>query len=102
MPGASRPASGLAFHGMDQSPSTTSGEREPSASGLDHLQQNPAVSRAENPSAALPRIVSSSSCGDSTTSNLNSSVGSQSTYGVSRRSSVFSTHPTNASEPPHL
>src|SRR5437667_6686883 len=100
MPSASLPASGLAFHGIDQSPIWTSRTSRPSGSGSDHFQQNPAERRDVCPASAFIRTSCSSSWGESTTSKSNSSDGSSKTYGVCLNSSVLSTQPTKASDPP--
>src|SRR5687767_5442686 len=92
-------ASGFAFHGIDQSPISTSATSEPSGLGFDHGQQNPAVSRAVVPSDERFRTHASSSSGLSATWNSNVSLRSQRTVGVRRISSVFSTQATYASEP---
>ena len=78
MPGARRPASGLAFQGICQAPTLTSWTSVPSGSGLLQGQQKPAVRRAEWPSSAFERIRASSCSTESTMRKSNVSlVGSQ-------------------------
>ena len=89
----------LAFQGIDQSPTLTSGSSSPASSGSDQGQQKPATSRAVAPSPALPRISVSSSLTEPTIRKSNSSSVGQRTCGVRSSSSVLSTHWMNESEP---
>src|SRR6267378_8088661 len=73
MPAASRPASGLAFHGIDQLPTLTSGTSWPASVGSDQFQHNPAANRAVKPSACRRRMSRSSSSTESTMRNSNGS-----------------------------
>ena len=52
-PGRQAARLALAFQGIDQSPTLTSGTSAPASSGSDHGQQKPATSRAVAPSPAL-------------------------------------------------
>src|SRR5439155_13551625 len=99
MPAASRPASGLAFHGIDQLPTLTSGTSWPASAGSDHFQQKPPVNLAVEPSLCRSRMSCSSSWTESTMRNSNGSRESHMTLGVRRICSVLSTQLMNASDP---
>src|SRR6267143_4791611 len=99
MPAASRPASGLAFQGIDQLPTRTSGTSWPVGVGSDHFQQNPPVNLAVEPSLCRWRMSRSSSWTESTMQNSNGSRESHMTLGVRRICSVLSTQLMNASDP---
>ena len=101
MPGAeAADAVALAFQGIDQSPTLTSGSSWPASSGSDQGQQKPATSRAVRALACPARgSARSSSPIEPTIRKSNSSSIGQRTCGVRSSSSVLSTHLMNESEP---
>src|SRR5215212_4351314 len=100
MPRANLALSGLAFQGLTQSLTTTSGTRVPSSSGSDQGQQKPAVILALLPAPCFSRINASSSSTLSAILNSNASSPSQRILAVSLMPSVLFTQLMNPSEPP--
>src|SRR5579862_5284657 len=101
IPSARCPASDFAFHGRRYSPITTSSGSVPSGLGLDHFQQNPAVSRPVNPFSTFARTDSSNSSGDEQILNSKSSARFQSTFAVRSIPSVLFTQFMKPSDPEH-
>src|ERR1700674_4024532 len=102
IPGANFQFPGFASHGRRYSPITTSSTSEPSALGCDQGQQNPAATRAVNPSPAFSRIALSRSVGESNILNSNPSVPSHKTFALRSTPSVLFIQLTTPAEPAHL